>query len=73
MNRFKAMVTIAALCVMAAAGTVVWAQDADRDSCVDACQQAKARCVTTCGTHDNPMECEEDCQVTAEACTRQCR
>ena len=67
------MAAIAALWVMAAAGTVVWAQGSDRDLCVDACEQAKARCVATCGTHDNPMECEEDCQETIQACTRQCR
>jgi hypothetical protein len=73
MNRFKAMAAIAALSVMAAAGTVVWAQGADRDSCVDACHQAKARCVATCDTHDNPVKCDEDCQETAQACIRQCR
>jgi hypothetical protein len=72
MKRFKAMAAIAALCVMAAASSVVWAQGADRDSCVDSCEQAKTRCVDACGAHDNPMECEENCQETAQACTLQC-
>jgi hypothetical protein len=73
MSKSKLLTVIAALCVMAVAGAVAWAQGADRDSCVDACHQAKARCVATCDTHDNPVECDEDCQETAEACTRQCR
>ena len=67
------MAVIAALCVIGAAGSVAWSQGADRDSCVDACHQAKARCVATCDTHDNPVECDEDCQDTAEDCIRQCR
>jgi len=66
------MAAIAALCVMAVAGTVAWAQSADRDSCVDACYQAKVQCVDTCDTHDNPVECDEDCQDAAEDCVRQC-
>jgi len=73
MSRSKPMITIAASCVMVVVGTVAWAQSADRDSCVDACHQAKAQCVDTCDTHDNPMECDEDCQDAAKDCIRQCR
>jgi len=69
----KSLVAISAVCAMLVTGSVVWAQSAGRDSCVDACEQAEARCIDACGTHDNPVECEEKCQDTAEACSRQCR
>lgn len=72
MSRSKLMAAIATVCMIAVAGAVAWAQSADRDSCVDACHQAKTRCIDTCETHDNPVECDEDCQETAQDCTRQC-
>ena len=67
------MAAIAALFVMGVAGSLAWAQSADRDSCVDSCDQAKARCVEPCDTHKNPVECDEGCQDTAQACIHQCR
>ena len=73
MSSSKSMVAIATLCVIAVAGTVSWAQSTDRDSCVDACHQAKVRCIDTCDTHANPVECDEDCQETTHDCIRQCR
>lgn len=73
MSRTKSIAAIAALFAMVMAGAVAWAQSADRDSCVDACNLAKARCINTCETHENPVECEETCQDTAEDCSRQCR
>jgi adenylate cyclase len=72
-SQSKSMAAIAALFVMGVVGSVAWAQSADRDSCVDACHQAKAQCVDSCDTHDNPVECDEDCQDAAEDCIRQCR
>jgi len=73
MSRSQSMAAIAALLAMGVAGSVAWAQSEDRDSCVDACNQAKARCVDICDTHDNPVECDEDCQDAAEDCIRQCQ
>ena len=67
------MAAISAVCLMVVAGSVAWAQSEDRDSCVDACHQAKAQCVNTCDTHDNPVECDENCQDAGEDCIRQCR
>ena len=72
MSRSKLMAVIVALCAIGVAGSVAWSQSADRDSCVDACHQAKAQCVDTCAAHDNPVECDEDCQDAAEDCIRQC-
>jgi hypothetical protein len=73
MSRSKSMAAIAAVCMIVIAGAVAWAQGEGRDSCVDDCQQAKARCVATCDTHDNPVECDEACQDTAQGCVHQCR
>ena len=73
MNQLKLMTAIAASSLMAFAGAVAWAQGDDRDSCVDACKQAKERCVEICDTHANPVECDEDCQDAAHDCIRECR
>ena len=73
MSRSKLMAAIAALCVMGVAGSWAWAQSVDRDSCVVACDQAKAKCIDTCDNHANPVECDEGCQKTAKNCIRQCR
>jgi hypothetical protein len=73
MSRPNLMAMIAVLCVIGMAGSVAWSQSTGRDSCVESCQQAKTRCVETCDTHDNPVECDENCQETAQSCTHQCR
>jgi hypothetical protein len=73
MSRLKWMTAITVSGLMVVAGAAAWAQDEDRDSCVDACQQAKEQCVEICDTHSNPVECDEDCQDTAHDCIRECR
>ena len=73
MSRSKSMTAIAAVCAIVVAGAAAWAQDTDRNSCVEACRQAKAQCINTCDTHENPVECDEDCQEAAQDCTHQCR
>jgi hypothetical protein len=60
-------------CMGIAIGFAAWAQPDDRDICVDACQQAKAQCVSVCGTHENPMECEEGCHEAQQECVDHCR
>jgi hypothetical protein len=72
MIRSKSIAAIAVLYVMLVVGAVAWAQGADRDSCVEACHDAKIQCLNTCETHSNPMECDEACQEAAQDCTRQC-
>jgi len=73
MSKSSAIAVIALSCLMAVTSAVAWAQIGDRDSCVDACQEAKAQCIDTCDSHDNPVECEEDCQDAAEDCIHRCR
>jgi hypothetical protein len=67
------MAAMTAVFLMVVAGSFAWAQNTDRDSCVDSCERAKENCINICTTHENPMECEEDCQAKAVACNRQCR
>jgi hypothetical protein len=73
MSQLKLMIAIAASSLMVFAGAAAWAQGDDRDSCVDACKQAKEQCVEICDTHANPVECDEDCQEAAHDCIRECR
>ena len=73
MSRLKRMTAITVSSLMIVAGAAAWAQDEDRDSCVNACQQAKAQCVEICDTHANPVECDEDCQDAARDCIHECR
>jgi hypothetical protein len=73
MSQLKLMIAIAVSSLMVVAGAVAWAQGDDRDSCVDACKQAKEQCVEICDTHANPVECDEDCQEAAHDCIRECR
>jgi hypothetical protein len=73
MSRLKPIAATAVLCLMVVVGSVAWAQSEEHDACVDACEQTKAQCVDRCDTHDNPVECDEDCQEAAQDCTRACR
>ena len=73
MNQSKLMIAIAVSSLMVVTSAVAWAQGDDRDSCVDACKQAKERCVEICDTHANPVECDEGCQDAAHDCIRECR
>jgi hypothetical protein len=59
-------------CLFALAGYPASAQDEGHDSCAAACGDAREQCVTSCGEHDDPMECEADCEDQAEDCTERC-
>ena len=60
--RYVVSLTMASLLL---GGSTAWALDEEREACVEACHEAKAQCVDSCGTHDNPMECEADCRDAA--------
>ncbi|MBW2493162.1 MAG: hypothetical protein JRE43_00280 [Deltaproteobacteria bacterium] len=70
-SRWIAAIAVSGMIVFASA--VAGAQDEDRDACVDSCHQVAEQCVESCGTHANPVECEEGCQDREEDCTRECR
>jgi hypothetical protein len=72
MSQSKSLTAIALMCLSFAAGTVARAQEEARDACVDACHEAKAQCIGTCDTRDNPVECDEACQETAQDCIEAC-
>jgi hypothetical protein len=65
------LITLTMACLLALAGDTALAQEG-ADSCTAACRVAKERCVTACGEHDNPIECEARCTDQAQDCVEQC-
>ena len=74
MRRSHLLGTLAATCLLAVGMSVftAWALDEDEGSCAAACREAKERCVTSCGTHSNPIECDDRCEEEAEDCVERC-
>jgi len=73
-RRSSLIITLATACLLAI-GMVVftaWAQDEEEGSCTAACHEAKERCLTSCGTHSNPIECDDRCEEEAEDCVERC-
>lgn len=48
------------------------AQVGDEDPCRSACRDAHSQCVTSCGAHSNPIECEAQCREQAQDCEERC-
>jgi hypothetical protein len=42
------------------------------DSCRQSCRAEHAHCVSECGDHSDPIECEAACRRAAEECERSC-
>ena len=74
MRRTSLMVTLATACLLAVGMAVftAWALDEEEGSCAATCREAKERCLTSCGTHSNPIECDDRCEEEAEDCVEQC-
>jgi len=72
MRSRRSMTAVLLACATLAAASLVWAQSERRDACVASCEQAEARCIDACDTHDNPVECEESCHDRADDCRLQC-
>jgi hypothetical protein len=73
MSKARTLAAIVVSGLMVLSGAVVWAQSEGRDSCIDACEENQDECVNRCGAHDNPAECEQQCQDAAEDCIHLCR
>jgi hypothetical protein len=72
MRRFALMVTLAIACLLVIAGFTAWALSEREGPCAVACREAKEQCITSCGAHDNPLECEGRCQEAAKDCLLEC-
>ncbi len=74
MRRSRLMVTLATAGLLAVGMAVftAWALDEEEGSCAAACREAKERCLTSCGAHSNPIECDDRCEEEAEDCVEQC-
>jgi hypothetical protein len=43
-----------------------------RELCEDACKERAAACFEYCGSHDDPIECESECDEARDDCFREC-
>jgi len=62
----------------AACGVAIWsfatsAQVIDATPCQKSCYEQHSACVSACGAHDNPIECEARCDDQFEDCDAECR
>ena len=64
---------LSAALVAATAALTAWAQVIDSTPCERSCYEKKAACVSACGEHPDPIECEGGCEDALEDCVRQCR
>ena len=60
-------------CLLGFAVFAASAQIGEGDSCLDACAEAHGVCVDQCSQHNNPMECEAQCDDALEDCRHSCR
>lgn len=72
MRRSSLLVALTTVCLIAMAGSPAMALDEEYDACEAACRAAKVQCITSCGEHDDPMECDAGCEEQAQACLEQC-
>jgi len=52
---------------------VTSAQEIDANACEQSCRAQESICVSACGAHPDPVECEGRCRDQVEDCLRQCR
>jgi hypothetical protein len=67
---WKVLVLLSALVALAVFAAS--AQIGDEDACRTECRDEHSRCVTLCGEHSNPIECENSCQGQLEDCDARC-
>ena len=60
-------------CLLGFAVFAASAQIGEGGFCRDACAEAHAVCVDQCSQHNNPMECEGQCDDALEDCRHSCR
>ena len=72
MRRSILVALLAAACLAAIWSFSSWAQVIDSTTCERSCYAQKSACVTACGEHDNPVECEEQCDDQYQDCMEQC-
>jgi hypothetical protein len=73
MRRSILVTLLAALCLAAIWSFAGWAQVIDSTACERSCYEQKSVCVSACGAHTNPVECEAQCDDQLDTCLEQCR
>ena len=67
------VVLLAAACLVTIWSFITSAQVIDSSACEQSCYEQKSICVSACGTHTNPVECEAQCHDELLDCLKQCR
>jgi hypothetical protein len=73
MRRSDLVERLAVACLVAIWSFATWAQVIDSTPCQKSCYDQKSLCVSECGTHNNPVECEARCDDQLADCLRECR
>lgn len=72
MRRAVLVAMLGAACLLSLWSFGTWAQVIDSSPCEQSCYKQKSICVTACGEHTNPVECEAQCQDDLLDCLREC-
>jgi hypothetical protein len=72
MRRSILFAVLGAACLLAAWSFATWAQGLDSTPCQKSCYEQKSVCVSACGTHGNPVECDAQCHDQLTDCLRSC-
>jgi hypothetical protein len=67
------LVLVAGAALAASVSSTTLAQDVDGGECQQVCYEQQQVCVTACGEHGNPVECEAQCNDDLSACLEECR
>ncbi|MGH0038281.1 MAG: hypothetical protein ACQGVK_24885 [Myxococcota bacterium] len=43
------------------------------DACEQSCRVQESECISACGRHEDPVECEGECRDALQDCLRGCR
>ena len=72
MRRSVRFALLSAVCVVMIWAFATWAQVIDSTPCEKSCYEQKSECVTACGEHTDPIECEGQCEDHLQDCLEQC-
>jgi hypothetical protein len=52
--------------------SVTPANDPERFACERTCKEQEDDCLSYCGQHSNPVECQAECREVAQECAEDC-
>ena len=73
MRRVALIALLVVVGLVVIGGIATWAQVIDGSPCEHACYEQKSLCISECGEHPNPVECEAVCHDALPDCLKECR